>query len=310
MAGEMNLRDPWLVAVWPGMGHVAVSAGYYLMAKLGMHHQAEFSAPDLFDVEHVEVRNGIIRAAGLPRNRFFVWHDPQQRHDILLFIGEAQPATGKYLFCQKLIAYAQTLGVQRVFTFAAMATQMHPNRPSRVFGAATDLQNLQELRQLDLTVLEEGNIGGLNGVLLGVAAEKQVPGICLLGEMPSIIAQLPYPKASLAVLRMFASISGISINYDELEAQAEMMDQKLAEILSKMEGAFEASESNDEELYGVASAADDKLSPEDERHIDSLFEQAELDRSKAYELKRELDRLEVFDRYEDRFLDLFKKKPE
>lgn len=310
MAGEMHLRDPWLVAVWPGMGHVAVSAGYYLMAKLGMHHQAEFSAPDLFDVEHVEVRNGIIRAAGMPRNRFFVWQDPQQRHDILLFIGEAQPATGKYLFCQKLIEYAQTLGVQRVFTFAAMATQMHPSQPSRVFGAATDLQNLQELRQLNLTVLEEGNIGGLNGVLLGVAAEKQLPGICLLGEMPSIIAQLPYPKASLAVLRMFASIGGLSINYDELEAQAEMMDQKLAEILSKMEGAFTSSEPNDEELYGVTAAADDKLSPEDERHIDNLFEQAERDRSKAYELKRELDRLEVFDRYEDRFLDLFKKKPE
>lgn len=310
MAGDMNLRDPWLVAVWPGMGHVAVSAGYYLMAKLGMHHQAEFAAPDLFDVEHVEVRNGIIRAASLPRNRFFVWQDPQQRHDILLFIGEAQPTTGKYLFCQKLIEYAQTLGVQRVFTFAAMATQMHPSHPSRVFGAATDLHNLQELRQLDLTVLEEGNIGGLNGVLLGVAAEKQLPGVCLLGEMPSIIAQLPYPKASLAVLRMFASIGNLNINYDELEAQAEMMDQKLAEILSKMESAFESSGTAEEDLYGATSAADDKLSPEDERQIEALFQQAEGDRSKAYELKRELDRLEVFDRYEDRFLDLFKKKPE
>src|SRR5690606_22410462 len=123
--------------------------------------------------------------------------------------------------------------------------------------------------------------------------------VCLLGEMPSIIAQLPYPKASLAVLQMFASIGGISLNYEELEAQAEMMDQKLAEILSKMEGAFESSESSDEELYGVSSASDDKLTPEDERHIDKLFQQAEVDRSKAYELKRELDRLEVFDRYED-----------
>ena len=31
------------------------------------------------------------------------------------------------------------------------------------------------------------------------------------------------------------------------------------------------------------------------------------DRSKAYELKRELDRLELYKDYEDRFLDLFKK---
>jgi hypothetical protein len=38
-----------------------------------------------------------------------------------------------------------------------------------------------------------------------------------------------------------------------------------------------------------------------------LFNQANQDRSKAFELKQELDRLGVFKDYEDRFLDLFKK---
>jgi hypothetical protein len=38
-----------------------------------------------------------------------------------------------------------------------------------------------------------------------------------------------------------------------------------------------------------------------------MFEQARQDRSKAMELKRELDRHGVFKQYEDRFLDLFKK---
>jgi hypothetical protein len=38
-----------------------------------------------------------------------------------------------------------------------------------------------------------------------------------------------------------------------------------------------------------------------------MFEEARADRSKAYLLKRELDRLKVFHDYEDRFLDLFKK---
>lgn len=34
MAEEMKLNDPWLVAVWPGMGNVALNAGVYLLAKL------------------------------------------------------------------------------------------------------------------------------------------------------------------------------------------------------------------------------------------------------------------------------------
>ena len=44
------------------------------------------------------------------------------------------------------------------------------------------------------------------------------------------------------------------------------------------------------------------------RRIEQLFEQAGQDRAAAYELKRELDRLGVFKEYEDRFLDLFKKR--
>ena len=138
MPETLKLNHPWLVAVWPGMGNVALSAGYYLMAKLEMHLFAEYSADGLFDVDHVEVDDGIVRAVVQPRSRFFVWNDPSARRDIVVFIGEAQPATGKYAFCQKLMAYAKELGVERVFTFAAMATQMHPHQDSRVFGAATD----------------------------------------------------------------------------------------------------------------------------------------------------------------------------
>ena len=58
MATELKLNQPWMVAVWPGMGHVAISAGYYLMTKLEMHILTEFPAHELFDVEHVEVKDG------------------------------------------------------------------------------------------------------------------------------------------------------------------------------------------------------------------------------------------------------------
>ena len=47
--------------------------------------------------------------------------------------------------------------------------------------------------------------------------------------------------------------------------------------------------------------------PEDEERIEKLFEIARDDRSRAYELKQELDRLDVFADYENRFLDLFKR---
>jgi len=306
MADEGKLNNPWLVAVWPGMGNVAISAGYYLMAKLGMELLAEFAPADLFDVEHVDVREGIIQPVQRPRSRLFVRRDPDGQRDIVVFIGEAQPQAGKFAFCHKLVEYARQLGVQRVFTFAAMATEMHPERHSRVFAATTDEACLDELRQLELQLLEDGHIGGLNGVLLGAAAEAGLPGVCLLGEMPHIFLQFPFPKASLAVLETFTTIARIELDTAELAEQANAVEEKLGEILARVEQAMGQEQPVDEE-FSPEPPEEPQLSPADEEHIEELFRQAEQDRANAYELKRELDRLDVFDDYEDRFLDLFKR---
>ncbi len=314
MAAELKLNQPWMVAVWPGMGHVAISAGYYLMTKLEMHILTEFPAHELFDVEHVEVKDGLISTGRLPRSRFFVWTDPKGRRDVVLFIGDAQPSKGRYAFCHRLIEFAKKIGVARVYTFAAMATEMEHEADSRVFAAATDVETLNEFKQVDLHVLDDGNIGGLNGILLGVAAEHGLRGGCLLGEMPHIFAQLPYPKASLAVLTVFRAIAQIDIDLTELATQANEMNEKLGELLSQMQQAMrqggQAEEERDETSEAIRreAAEGDEPSSEDRERIERLFEQAILDRSSAYELKRELDRLEVYREYEDRFLDLFKKK--
>lgn len=311
---EIKLHKPWLVAVWPGMGNVALSAGYYMMAKMGMHLLMEFSPRELFEMDHVDVKAGLIHPGNLPRSRLFVWSDPQQQHDLIVFIGEAQPPVGKYLFCHHLINLAKKLEVERVFTFAAMATDMHTEHFSRVFGAATDGQGLEQLKSLEIELLEEGRIGGLNGVLLGVAAEQGLSGTCLLGEMPHIFTQLPFPKASLAVLRVFSSIAGIDLDTHELVEQARIMDHNLGQLLTQVEHVMGQrrgeAEEGEEEFPDEPSLVEEEepgLSSMDVEKIEQLFAQAKVNRAKAYELKRELDRLDVFKDYEDRFLNLFRK---
>jgi uncharacterized protein len=302
-----ELNHPWLVAVWPGMGHVALNAGVYLLVKLGMNLIAEFEASNLFDVDHVEVKEGIIQAGRRPRNRLFVWTDPKRRHDLLVFVGEAQPPMGKYAFCRQLIAHGRQLGVERVFTFAAMATQIRPGDRSRLFGAATDREALAELKRLELEILEDGHIGGLNGLLLGAAAEDGVHGACLLGEMPSVLAQLPFPKASLAILEAFTAITGIDLDLTELSDQADAMEQQLRELVARLEQTYGQEYAGGEETYGPEAGEEERIGLADRQRIDGLFKQATKDRSQAFQLKQELDRLGVFKEYEDRFLDLFKK---
>ena len=122
MTQDKKTNPPWLVAVWPGMGHVAISAGYYLMSKLGMRCFEEFPSGGVFDVDFALVKSGIIQKTHRPRSRFFIWKAPEGKRDIIVFIGEAQPPQGKFEFCEKLIDFARDRGVERLFTFAAMAT--------------------------------------------------------------------------------------------------------------------------------------------------------------------------------------------
>ena len=309
MDTEQKLNDPWLIAAWPGMGAVAISAGYYLMAKLGMHLLAEFPAREFFDLERVDVKDGLILTGALPRSRLFLWQDPEKCHDLIVFIGEAQPPAKGAAFCAKLIGFANKLRVQRVFTFAAMATQMRPEHESRVFGAAIDRDTLGDFKRLDLQMLEDAQISGLNGVLLGVAADSGMKGGCLLGEMPHVFSQFPFPKASLAVLKAFSAMAAIPLDFTELQTQSREVEKGLEEFLHRLEDSVgnptePGAETEEAEPEKPSSP---RLSNGDKHRIEELFDQARSDRSRAYELKQELDRLKVFQQFEDRFLDLFKK---
>ncbi len=276
MANKIKLHHPWLVAVWPGMGHVALNAGYYMLAKLDMAVLAELEAGELFDIDHVEVKDGMIEPARRPRNRFFVWNDPDEHRDLVVFLGEAQPPIGRYPFCKQLVSFAKEIGIERVITFAAMATRMHPEHRARVFGAATNEDNLEELKRLELELLEEGHIGGLNGVLLGAAAEAGLHGACLLGEMPHVFAQLPFPKASLAVLETFTTMFNIEIDFAELSEQAKTSEEQLGELLARVEEAYgRQSSSEDDDVLPEPAESKEEIEESDRRRIENLFNMAQ-----------------------------------
>jgi proteasome assembly chaperone (PAC2) family protein len=275
----------------------------------------------VFDLQHIDVREGVGSAGRVPRSMFFELRNPQAARDLLIFIGEAQPPMHGHAFCHRLLDYAQQRGIRRLFTFAALATQLHPSNQPRVFGVTTHPALLDDLRRVEATLLKEGQISGLNGVLLAAGAERNLQGMCLLGELPYFAAGVPNPRASQAVLEAFAMLAGISIDFADLKAQGDQVEQALLQMLEKMQEAaraqgaelnIESANHIDDQEDDESDAADDGQKPAaiDEasrQRIEQLFQAADRDRSQAVGLKQELDRLGVFRQYEDRFLDLFKK---
>ena len=69
----------------------------------------------------------------------------------------------------------------------------------------------------------------------------------------------------------------------------------------------EGEEGEAEEPEAAAGPSPAARRPSARARIEELFAAAARDRSKAFELKQELDRFGLFGEYEDRFLDLFRK---
>jgi proteasome assembly chaperone (PAC2) family protein len=291
------------------MGNVAVIAAGYLVQKLNMKPVAELPSSGHFDVDQVTVHRGVIGTPRLPRSVFYRWSNPSGR-DLVVFLGEAQPSSSGYAFAHELLDQAADLGIERVITFASMASQLHPAEKPRVFGAATNGDVLADLKHLDVQPLEEGQIGGLNGVLLGAAAKRGTSGMCLLGEMPFFAANVANPKASLAILEVFCPLAGVELDLAELRGASETMEHALVELMERLkiqEGAEPHAEEKPEEPETPRKPERPSLDFETRSRIENLFEEARKDRSKAVGLKNELDRLGVFHQYENRFLDLFRR---
>lgn len=311
---------PWLVAGWPGMGSVALLAAGHLIQQLAMADAGELASGSYFDVVQVEVKGGLVWPVELPKGMFFRWTNPGAGRDLMVFICTAQPSNRMLEYAQVLLDAASRFGIERVVTFASLASGLHPSEDPKVSGVATNSEILAELRRAEVDPLADGEIGGLNGLILGAAASRHVAGMCLLAEIPFFAMGVPNPKAARAALSVFSVLAGIDISLEALNRQAAMVDRALIAALEKMQQQAAAedsalTESNEDAPLeepthppGVSRPSKEAgLSQSDRARIEELFEEARKDSIKAVRLKTELDRLNVFKEYEGRFLDLFRR---
>ncbi len=302
-------RAPLLIACWPGMGHVGILAASYLRMKLKGEPYAEIDATPYFLPDAIEVEDGIGTIPHPPRQIIFYVSDPP----LFIFEGEAQIGGEPGIkIAGELLDVAQEAGVGTVFTGAAFAVPMSYRHPSQVFGVATDPTLRQRFISLGIEPLKEGRISGLNGLLLGLAKSRSIPAASFLATMPQYAIEAPNPKASKAIIEVFCKILNTTIDTTELDERIREADRMMGEFERRVATALDAlrrSAEPTEEHESSEEMPQERPEPHElMAHIEKLFEEAQRDRSKAKELKEELDRWGLFHLYEDRFLDLFNKK--
>ncbi|MBE0431108.1 MAG: PAC2 family protein [Dehalococcoidia bacterium] len=242
-----ELEDPVLIASWPGIGNIGVIAVDALRGMLGAEKFAEIEPWDFFYPSRVLISGGILRQLEFPGSRFYFKRTG--RKDLILFVGEEQPTDGGRAYAEGKKAYhmanlvldvAEEFKCGRVYTSGAAVALTHHTMKPAVWAVPNSVRLIPEIREYENTVLMsdmdggdgQGNITGLNGLLLGVARKRGLDAICLMGEIPVYLQGLPlsYPKASKSVLEVLCGNLDIDVPLAKLDESAEEVERNIEEF--------------------------------------------------------------------------------
>ena len=246
-----QLETPILVAGWPGIGNIGLTAVDTLRGMLEAEEFGEIEPWEFFYPKRALIRKGILEHLEFPSNKFYF--KKTEGGDLIFFIGEEQPTEGGRVYAEGRKAYqmanlvldvAERFKCRRVYTSGAAVALTHHTIKPRVWAVPNSGILIREIRGYENTILMSdiegrgghGNITGLNGLLLGVAQRRGFEAICLMGEIPVYLQGLPlsYPKASKSVLEVLSHSLQIEISLKKLDELAEKVERRIEEFYQQI----------------------------------------------------------------------------
>ena len=114
-----------MLASWPGIGDVSLTAAKYLVEKLNAAEIGEIEPVNFFEPVGVSVSDNLVEKPRFPESKFYYWQYPKASRGLVIFIGAEQPAFKGYELANCGLDVAQRRRVSRVYSCAAAVTRVH-----------------------------------------------------------------------------------------------------------------------------------------------------------------------------------------
>jgi uncharacterized protein len=224
---------PSFVAALPDMGNVAGIGVGYLAKKLQAKVFAEIYS---YWPPNVTYKNGVIDYSQASYKFYSV-----DESNLIIFAGDFNPADPRRLYeiCYEVLQMADRMDAKMLYSIGAALRQVASSE-TRVFAGANrhEILEMLPIKESGATILQgEGQITGFNGLVLGLAKERGIDGVCLLGEIdnPNIIQ----PKAAQTILSVLTKILGLNdismAELDEEEKRKKFMEQQMNYLQNTLE---------------------------------------------------------------------------
>lgn len=216
-------KNPDIIAALPDMGNVAGLCQKLLLDKIETKLFAEIFA---FWPNFVTYKNGIIDYSQ-SSYKFYA----NTKYNIIIFTGDFNPSDPRRLYeiCYEVVKIAKLFNVKTLYSFGASLKPV--NTIEKIVYVAVNKMNLiTSIKNQNIQILDDvGQITGFNGLILGIAKEHNLDGICILGEIdnPNVIQ----PKTAQEILKVLLRILNLSFidlsDLDEEEKRKKFMEQQM-----------------------------------------------------------------------------------
>ena len=179
-------------------------------------------------------------------------NDPLSSKDLILLTGDSQPVVpgSEYVLSEQILDLITKFKISNIYSLASYVTGNFVNDP-KIYGTATNPEMVKTFRSFNISTLDNGNITGMNGLILGLGKLRGIEGICLLGETSGYVIDA---KASKHLLEILNNVLDIHINMDEMNKRSkdtELLIKNLEQQMMAKSGQFPQSvptEEQEEEL--------------------------------------------------------------
>ncbi|MEY3680037.1 MAG: PAC2 family protein [Ilumatobacteraceae bacterium] len=231
-----ELRHPYVIAAFTGWNDAADAASgavKHLVETMNATPLAEIDPEAFTDFATIRphVRLSDVGARHIVWPTVSMWTASTPERDLILVLGP-EPALQWKAFTQQIIGVAQAYGASTLMSLGALLADVPHRRPTQVLGTAADQAAVD---RYDLNRSQYEGPTGIVGVLGDACHRAGMSSVALWAAVPAYAAQIPSPKASLALVEKLAELIDVDLPFTPLTELVEHYDDQIDQLISSDE---------------------------------------------------------------------------
>ncbi len=209
-----------------------------------------------------------------------IWSAATPGGDVLLVLGP-EPALRWRLFCSQVVGVAERFRAPMTISLGALLADVPHTRPVQIIGTASEPELID---RFELQRSRYEGPTGIVGVLHDALATAGLASASLWAAVPGYAAQVPSPKAALALMERACALLGTPAPSEALARSAGEYDARVAALIAE-----------DDDLVEYVTRLESLIDDDEELDLDDDDEEATsdatpLDAGGADELVAEVER--------------------